>query len=197
MALQGPHRFKLQSKLDLFSRLLQGCRSLSTQLLGALQPETCRVPQIKALELATAEGMLSELTQLSETMSAVNEEDCRLEGKLHLLLELITVLDRRHVGSPDSGNLVHRIVTGERRRVFAASSLFSPQRKLSRPPCRFGGCIASYAPLLSEVDDCEEYGERTGASASAAPSLTAEDGPQRVNVGLAGRPIRASPRSHA
>lgn len=72
------------------------------------------LPQIRSAEVPIAEAMLQELIAVSETMTAVDEDDVRLEGKLNLLLELITVLDRRHVGTAGNGNLVHRIITGWR-----------------------------------------------------------------------------------
>lgn len=72
--------------------------------------------QVKALELPLAEGMLSGLLSVSASMVAADEEDARLEGKLSLLHELVMVLDRRHSGTAAHGNLVHRIITGERAR---------------------------------------------------------------------------------
>ena len=74
---------------------------------------SCHWPvQIKAVEVPIAEAMLSGLVAVSGSLTAVDEEDARLEGKLGLLLELVTVLDRRHIGTASGGGLVHRIITG-------------------------------------------------------------------------------------
>ena len=68
--------------------------------------------QINAVEIPVAEAMLSGLVAVSGSLTAVDEDDARLEGKLGLLLELVTVLDRRHIGTASGGGLVHRIIAG-------------------------------------------------------------------------------------
>ena len=80
-----------------------------------------------------AEAMLSGLVAVSGSLTAVDEEDARLEGKLGLLLELVTVLDRRHIGTASGGGLVHRIITG-----------WSPSNLL-------GSCIRPGTELISQL----------------------------------------------
>lgn len=62
-----------------------------------------------------AEQMLEKLLHMSHTMTAKDKNDLTLQWKLRLLLTLVQILDRRDVGTPNSSNLVHRLVVGQSR----------------------------------------------------------------------------------
>ena len=91
-----------------------------------------------------AEQMLTDLVELTPSLRAVDEDDLRLEGKLALLLELVTVLGRWNVGTKSGGGLVHRLITG---RLSMAAPCISTQI-LRRLPLLHKCWVASPGGLL-------------------------------------------------
>lgn len=68
--------------------------------------------QVRAAEVPAAKELLGSLVQLLPDLTTVDEHDVRMQGKLELLLQLISVLGSHTLLSNESQQLVQLLLTG-------------------------------------------------------------------------------------
>ena len=68
--------------------------------------------QVRAAEIPAAKQLLGSLVQLLPDLTTVDEHDVRMQGKLELLLQLISVLGSHTLLSNESQQLVQLLLTG-------------------------------------------------------------------------------------
>lgn len=68
--------------------------------------------QVRAAEVPAAKQLLGSLVKLLPDLTTVDEHDVRMQGKLELLLQLISVLGSHTLLSNESQQLVQLLLTG-------------------------------------------------------------------------------------
>lgn len=68
--------------------------------------------QMWETEVPVARSLLGSLVQLLPSLSAVDEHDVRMQGKLELLLQLMHILGSQAMPSNESQQLVQLLMTG-------------------------------------------------------------------------------------